>query len=403
MLTTVPRSPCVVPAFVLGVVVPKSKQTDGLSVVDILAPKIELLIVELFLPLYFAYSGLRTSLGSLDTGHIWGLAVLTIVVATVSKVVPVTLVTRWATWQRRLTDDEEEGAARGERAPSKEAGPLPQSPPEALEMAAITPSATPSHDSASTFSYQTYTSPSHSAEVEPRADSAHVGSVASSPPAGSGGPQPCGYSWRACMSVGLLMNTTGLVTLIALNIGLDRGILGPKVFSLLVLMALVTTFMTSPVFHALYYVPFVARKERRQRHRKAAAEEEGGAQSPVEKEAEVELAQEENEALSITTKVKRKSGGASLRSPYSTNQVMHLVLNPDRVVTFATLKPLSPSQGEHASSPVSSVAEAGDEDRRAISGLDAGEKSGGRGRSSSEPEDVAAADGSGGVYSNKVD
>ena len=56
-----------------------------------------------------------------------------------------------------------------------------------------------------------------------------------------------GLSWRESAAVGLLMNTRGLVELIILNIGLDLGILSPALFSAMVLMALVTTFMTSPL------------------------------------------------------------------------------------------------------------------------------------------------------------
>ena len=43
------------------------------------------------------------------------------------------------------------------------------------------------------------------------------------------------------------MNTRGLVELIALNIGYDLGILSPRIFTMLVLMALVTTGMTGPL------------------------------------------------------------------------------------------------------------------------------------------------------------
>jgi Kef-type K+ transport system membrane component KefB len=43
------------------------------------------------------------------------------------------------------------------------------------------------------------------------------------------------------------MNTRGLVELIVLNIGLDLGVISPTLFAMLVLMALVTTFATSPV------------------------------------------------------------------------------------------------------------------------------------------------------------
>ncbi|HLY24671.1 MAG TPA: cation:proton antiporter [bacterium] len=54
-------------------------------------------------------------------------------------------------------------------------------------------------------------------------------------------------SWLDSLSVGALMNTRGLVELIVLNIGYDLGILPPKIFAMLVLMALVTTFMTGPL------------------------------------------------------------------------------------------------------------------------------------------------------------
>lgn len=58
-----------------------------------------------------------------------------------------------------------------------------------------------------------------------------------------------GMSWNESFSLGALMNTRGLVELIALNIGYDLGILSPRVFSMLVLMALVTTFMTGPLLN----------------------------------------------------------------------------------------------------------------------------------------------------------
>jgi Kef-type K+ transport system membrane component KefB len=56
-----------------------------------------------------------------------------------------------------------------------------------------------------------------------------------------------GMSWNEAFSLGALMNTRGLVELIALNIGYDLGILPPRIFSMMVLMALVTTFMTGPL------------------------------------------------------------------------------------------------------------------------------------------------------------
>jgi len=56
-----------------------------------------------------------------------------------------------------------------------------------------------------------------------------------------------GMTWRESFSVGALMNTRGLVELIVLNLGYELGILPPKLFAMMVLMALVTTFMTGPL------------------------------------------------------------------------------------------------------------------------------------------------------------
>ena len=48
-------------------------------------------------------------------------------------------------------------------------------------------------------------------------------------------------------ALGALMNTRGLMELIALNIGYDLGILSPRIFAMLVVMALVTTALTGPL------------------------------------------------------------------------------------------------------------------------------------------------------------
>ncbi len=55
-----------------------------------------------------------------------------------------------------------------------------------------------------------------------------------------------GFGWRDSAAIGILMNTRGLVELIVLNIGLDLGIISPRLFAMLVIMALATTFMTGP-------------------------------------------------------------------------------------------------------------------------------------------------------------
>jgi Kef-type K+ transport system membrane component KefB len=56
-----------------------------------------------------------------------------------------------------------------------------------------------------------------------------------------------GTSWSDAWMIGTLLNTRGLVELVVLNIGLDLGILSPLLFSMMVIMALVTTFATAPV------------------------------------------------------------------------------------------------------------------------------------------------------------
>jgi len=56
-----------------------------------------------------------------------------------------------------------------------------------------------------------------------------------------------GMAWRESLALGALMNTRGLIELIALNIGYDIGILSPRIFTLLVIMALVTTLLTGPL------------------------------------------------------------------------------------------------------------------------------------------------------------
>jgi Kef-type K+ transport system membrane component KefB len=56
-----------------------------------------------------------------------------------------------------------------------------------------------------------------------------------------------GMPWREATALGALMNTRGLMELIALNVGYDLGILTPEIFTMMVLMALATTAMTGPL------------------------------------------------------------------------------------------------------------------------------------------------------------
>ncbi|MDA3614853.1 cation:proton antiporter [Polluticaenibacter yanchengensis] len=55
-----------------------------------------------------------------------------------------------------------------------------------------------------------------------------------------------GQNWKDSLTLGALMNTRGLMELVVLNIGYDLGVLTPEVFAMMVIMALVTTFMTGP-------------------------------------------------------------------------------------------------------------------------------------------------------------
>jgi len=57
---------------------------------------------------------------------------------------------------------------------------------------------------------------------------------------------------RTALAVGTLMNARGLMELIILNIGLQKGVIEPGLFSVMVLMAMVTTLMASPVFEWVY-------------------------------------------------------------------------------------------------------------------------------------------------------
>ena len=53
--------------------------------------------------------------------------------------------------------------------------------------------------------------------------------------------------WNDAFRLGALMNTRGLMELIALNLGYDLGVLPAPIFAMLVIMALVTTFLTGPL------------------------------------------------------------------------------------------------------------------------------------------------------------
>jgi Kef-type K+ transport system membrane component KefB len=64
-----------------------------------------------------------------------------------------------------------------------------------------------------------------------------------------------GLPWRMGISLGVLMNTRGLMELIVLNVGLDLGVISPELFAMMVIMALATTMATTPMLHLLKAIP----------------------------------------------------------------------------------------------------------------------------------------------------
>lgn len=61
-----------------------------------------------------------------------------------------------------------------------------------------------------------------------------------------------GSTWREASAIGILMNTRGLVELVILSVGLQFGVINDKVFAIMVVMALITTFMTTPLLYWIY-------------------------------------------------------------------------------------------------------------------------------------------------------
>ena len=139
-------------AFFLGAVMPNET-----GFVRHLSEKIEDIAVLFLLPLFFAYTGLRTQIGLLDTPELWGLAGLILLTACLGK---------------------------------------------------------------------------------------FGGSFISA--------KLMGIRWRESAAIGILMNTRGLMELVIISIGLDLGVISPALFTMLVLMALITTFITSPLLHWVY-------------------------------------------------------------------------------------------------------------------------------------------------------
>ena len=63
----------------------------------------------------------------------------------------------------------------------------------------------------------------------------------------------CGMDHPQSAMIGFMMNTRALMELIVLNVGLDLGVITPKLFTMLVIMAIVSTIITTPALR--YFMP----------------------------------------------------------------------------------------------------------------------------------------------------
>jgi Kef-type K+ transport system membrane component KefB len=138
-------------AFIMGMVMPRNA---GLT--EDVTHRIEDFVVILLLPMFFAYTGLRTNIGLLDRPLLWGITLLLIAVAVIGKFFGAMIAARLS-----------------------------------------------------------------------------------------------GFSWKPAAVIGTLMNTRGLTELIVLNLALEKGVISDSLFAMLVIMALVTTFMAGPLLKRL--------------------------------------------------------------------------------------------------------------------------------------------------------
>lgn len=74
-----------------------------------------------------------------------------------------------------------------------------------------------------------------------------VAAVAGKVLGGAAGARIAGCSWRTAFAIGSLMNARALMELIVMKVGLDAGVIGPDLFTMLMVMAILTTFMTGPL------------------------------------------------------------------------------------------------------------------------------------------------------------
>lgn len=71
-----------------------------------------------------------------------------------------------------------------------------------------------------------------------------------------------GFPWREATAIGLLMNTRGLMEMVVVNVGLEIGVVSPSLYTMIVIMALVTTAMTTPLLELIARVTPAPTSER---------------------------------------------------------------------------------------------------------------------------------------------
>ena len=73
----------------------------------------------------------------------------------------------------------------------------------------------------------------------------------------------CRLDWRESSAIGILMNTRGLMELVILSVGKELGVINDAVFAMMIIMALVTTAMTTPILHLVYPTRLIEGQRRR--------------------------------------------------------------------------------------------------------------------------------------------
>ncbi|KAJ3125918.1 K(+)/H(+) antiporter [Nowakowskiella sp. JEL0407] len=143
-----------------------------------------------------------------------------------------------------------------------------------------------------------------------------------------------GLSWRESWAVGILMNTKGLVELIVLNLGLQAGVISVKVFTIMVMMALITTFSTVPIISLVYPLKYYS-KELNKKEKIDREEEEYATLRRVKKEVQLSMFLTGIECVpSMITVVKMvKEGFVRSHLTVDTNEVLNgLQVSAVRVV-----------------------------------------------------------------------